>query len=1716
MIKMEDPSGSGTDSVVSPPANAPKSKLDTLSKDDLIKFAKKQMAAMQKMKSKCADLEKNIEAFQWRSKNSTSNSDDSTLIQELTERMDTLLLEKAECQQSLLLSRKDLEWTKHQAKDDLAALREELDSMKEDHHRHIEILKNSMEESNVKRQEEVDRLQKLLMERVQSDAYEECKQERGDHVALCAARECVEEVHQSKLEDQLQNLQAELRSVQEKSSKKFSELQEGHQRELTLAQQEVENLREELAQRSLRHEEELRALEDDCEMERERLLLLHDELTEQLALKDSYLQDVQEEDEESVRGSGIARMLELSGCSQGASSHGIGDGTEASQLRAALEDLQAQNTMLQDELTLLSNVKSELEAEQERAKEEFQAEKEELEFKIDELQMTKENGTVEPLQVSAMMNVDPVQILDHSRSESQREFQPRAAADNKECPSQSCSELVQLASNPENYKSLLSPENPSKHNQETRELEGLRAQLEALTIERDSVLTEYFHTKDILLRLETQLGQSTTDFVHQHKAMKEQGAKTIKDLQDKIEELSQEKSRLVEFVTEITEEKTTLKKTIQNFELHLGQSLYKKHTNLDPQASVNEQMWLACELKESVKELTKQNEQILCQLHMKEIAAHELNEIFDNLTAERDRLHSLLKMQEDQMDTFNAERAKDIQRLQDEKANEVGRVSRDMERLKVEKDTEIEQVREEKEQVELSLKEEIRKGEEMVSSFELTVRSLSLDRDNLQDKLKELSSVLSQAQEEGKFLGSKQATLQLEQTANEKHNLEARLHSFTKEAEQSRNTIRNLEESRAEDLKNSTENVLEFQTRIKELKGDQSLLMGRYQEAQWESGIEESNKELQARIEDLKKEKDMLRCNLEEVVRDTEALQKDLEDMKSANERMRGENQKLFVQISMQEDEDKGICDTEKHNIEEERRQLEHQLAERDSLLATLSSEIAALQEIKERGFASSDENLASQLTEKIAMLEKNSKESEERMNKIKAVAVKAKKELDASKKEAASLKEEVESLKVEQDRVSSSMKDVIHAAESYKNLQIDYDRLAEQLDKERETVEAGERQIAELTKRLSALVSQYELQSIEKEDLLAGMETMRNTIKQLDGHSKEAARHINSLEKDLLSERMMKEQKDKELSSITKELEDLTAQLCKQQQQSQQNVRELNQLRKEAQQSSLLDMEMADYERLVKELNSKLSQSEWAVGELKAQICAQEQREGALEHEIEALKSQVDQGEEKASKMKELLVKTKKDLADSKKLEASLMLLQASLKGELEAAQQQLETYKIEACELMAERHHLQEQLRCAAEQQHRTASSLQQRIVGLQQECQMAKAELLSTTGEFESYKVRVHNVLKQQKTKTTAQTERDSINQEREQLSSQVEQLRSRLVDSQQRHQTSATELQQLQNEHDTLLDRHNKILQETVAKEAELRERLLLVQSENAALRSEQHQARTELRTQAENQRQAFREQVRHLQDEHRATVETLQGQLGRLEEQLFALQRHNAASTSPPLLSGSTCIQSTRKFPVSDPQRRNQEHGQAGPGILGLGDLQSMAREEGEGMETTEIETPSPAHSPLPSLEQLLTSPDPKQEPFVWMVEPTKEELSQKLSTATRSMEHMNSLLHETEATNAVLMEQITLLKSEVRRLERNQEREKSVANMEYLKNVLLQFIFLRSGSERQALLPVIHTMLQLSPEEKSKLAAIAQGEEDASGTRGSGWSSYLHSWSGIR
>ena len=65
--------------------------------------------------------------------------------------------------------------------------------------------------------------------------------------------------------------------------------------------------------------------------------------------------------------------------------------------------------------------------------------------------------------------------------------------------------------------------------------------------------------------------------------------------------------------------------------------------------------------------------------------------------------------------------------------------------------------------------------------------------------------------------------------------------------------------------------------------------------------------------------------------------------------------------------------------------------------------------------------------------------------------------------------------------------------------------------------------------------------------------------------------------------------------------------------------------------------------------------------------------------------------------------------------------------------------------------------------------------------------------------------------------------------------------------------------------------------------------------------------------------------------------------------------------------------------------------------------------------------------------------------------------------------------------------------------------------------VALQFLTLGSEDERQQLIPVITTMLKLSPDEKQLLLTIARGGDEAApreaGT--AGWGAYLHRWSGL-
>ncbi|XP_066542341.1 GRIP and coiled-coil domain-containing protein 2 isoform X2 [Hoplias malabaricus] len=1555
-----------------------KSKLDTLSKEDLIKFAKRQMSILQKLKSKYADLEKEVEVL----KGHPSESSQDQLIQELTERVNAALFEKAEIQQTLMLLRKENEKNKKQAHamEDLADLQKKLDNVNKEHAEKMKVMETKFDNSEAKYREELEFYKKQENERKEKEGIQRQRLMEEFNYNI--------EVVRQEYDKTIANLQQDLEMVKKEWAAETETLKERHKMALEKSHEDLERLHEEMASLNKKHETVVRDLEEQLEvntvhfeMEREKLLLLNDELAEQLALKESYLQDVQEEEEDlnkngDTKDSRMVEMLDNSALED--------QNNEMDRLRLTLQDIQSQNTMLQEELAFLSNVKSELENELQHLKEEFSMEKEEMEFKINEMQMTKEDSdSCLEKDAHSMNQQGTVSLCQH---------EPELQA-LKELYQTEMRELeAHLSFSAEHYKEMI-----------IQEIKDSRNKFKILTDEKNAIISEYEHIKETLKNLELVIADKASYFLKQYSAMKEE---------------------------------TTM----------LLQKLQEDQTNNDRLIT-----------KPKISDQTPNSSELIFQMVVNE----------DNLIQPQVQNRLVQEIAENIVMPLDTENKTTLET--ETILDECKFVCKDNAQFGLQK----------LEELSVALESPLLEGRALMNcivKLKGQMLSLSSEKEQLCKHCNTLVQDLAALQT---TYEQSQATLnKLKITADEeKAELQKDLHSVLEQ----RDALR-------KDLESSERKLLGAQLHISEVM-HQNYSMTLEDDKEEVASISVMLDRLLSRIQEDKRHLQKITQVPVELIPEQHLeiavpneSSKDLQDVETEIQIQEGHIGVLVVRDNEPPDEE---CAQETNM-----KSFQQNLIENESVPEDLKEEISCSQK--------SECSCVSENIKKIGILEKVIKEKDERINKIKALAVKARKELEISKKEASELKKELEVLKAERDKLSDSVKVIIHGAEDYKNLMIDYDKQIELLDIEKVKLDAAEKLNADLTKKMQAAAEQNKQLLCEREDMMARMETLQSNVLQLEAQTLELHKLKSGLERDLETERQLKEQKTKDYQSAVKEAEDLNALLHKREKQLQLTEQELEQLRKDAQQSTLLDMEMADYERLVKELNCQISDKNKLIEEQEYLIQAHKDKEEKLVKEIESLKSLVDTAEEKASKMKQLLVKTKKDLADAKKEEVSQMIIQSSLKGELEAMQNQLENCKIQCSDLTADQYRLQEQLKSVNDQHQKAINSYQHHLTTLQEELRFKKAELESTLSEFEGYKVRVHNVLRQQKNRSSTQSSGEISKQEIEHMHKTLEQLRSKLQETQLNLQSSNGELQQIHTEHDLLLEQHNKMLQQTITKEAELRERVLSLHSENAALRSEHSQSVSQLTAQAEALRSSFREQVHHLQVENRSTVETLQQQISGLEAQIFQLQKE-------PANTGLAPVQQSRK-PQMD--RKFTE--------LPLFDLQSMAREEGEGMETTETESVSTAGIPPPSLEQLLTFPDPKQEPFVWQVEPTKEELTKKLGTVSRSMEHMNSLLHESEATNAILLEQNNLLKSELRRLERNQEREKSLANLEYLKNVLLQFIFLRSGSEKQALLPVINTMLQLSPEEKSKLAAIAQGEEEAAGSRGSGWTSYLHSWSGIR
>ncbi|KAH9360918.1 hypothetical protein HPB48_003583 [Haemaphysalis longicornis] len=197
----------------------------------------------------------------------------------------------------------------------------------------------------------------------------------------------------------------------------------------------------------------------------------------------------------------------------------------------------------------------------------------------------------------------------------------------------------------------------------------------------------------------------------------------------------------------------------------------------------------------------------------------------------------------------------------------------------------------------------------------------------------------------------------------------------------------------------------------------------------------------------------------------------------------------------------------------------------------------------------------------------------------------------------------------------------------------------------------------------------------------------------------------------------------------------------------------------------TLLDLEIADYERTVAELNNLLKERSGELENTRKESLAYQSKITSLVEHIGYLESQKKADDERMLAFKETVANLKEGLSRSRKHEEDLLQSEVRLESELKAAQ-------------------LREQ-----------------------------------------DLKVRVHTVLKQQKKGTVGGVESaETPSEAQEKLQGAMEQMRQKVRDLTEQLQLSRSEAEASRDEYDRLAQRHQAIALELEAREAQWKRRL----------------------------------------------------------------------------------------------------------------------------------------------------------------------------------------------------------------------------------------------------------------------------------------------------
>ncbi|XP_034234811.1 GRIP and coiled-coil domain-containing protein 2 [Thrips palmi] len=1067
------------------------------------------------------------------------------------------------------------------------------------------------------------------------------------------------------------------------------------------------------------------------------------------------------------------------------------------------------------------------------------------------------------------------------------------------------------------------------------------------------------------------------------------------------------------------------------------------------------------------EDIKKQEESISKMNVLVETIQRELNDKQDVL----DRFNSKMKDLENQVEAYKT--------LLDEKSCK-------SESQEVEKNKTIDH-----------FKEEISKKDQELCSAENTIMGLSIELQNAKENLAKLEQLSSE-------LSSKVDLLELEKGT-------------------SSDNIASLERDLA-DMKNNQlgeeekQRTLELETQVGELQEALSaknklLKSSKVTKFLLESQVEHFTTLVEdhtKRIEELKRENDELQNG---VLERDEAMQKKCEDISHLSTRVSElENElsafsqersdlihvrdKIKEQLTESENQIKSF--EARHSsslqIEQELREqvtsLQAVLSSKDKLIQDLEQEVSKLKDYAANESTNTEVSSTFSLSraEELSRMKDLEDSFEDKYTKLRVVAVKLKKRVTELTQ---TLEMERSKMGTEKSDLQAKLTQIASHAKTVQTLQNEVDRL-------QDLVEEQKKQHQQLSKDLELAVKEsaskkFELASVqeelqrtanEKKNLEVSLSSLESALTQAGGLQSE----IEKLQKELKEKECIIESFKEEKQSLSEQLEKVCV---------------------DAKKKSVLSLEMADMEKSVSELTRQLSSERDRLKSSENEVQQGRVSLSSLEDQLNKIETSLVDKEIENKKLHEKLSLAKEE---SENLQTKLKEKEATaaqLSNDLEKQRSLVEELNIQCSNLAAKQVQAEEHARHQIDSLSRQVFQLEEHSSALKGSYKALEDELASVKTEFENYKVRAQSVLRQ----STKQEDRmisSSTFHNAEELEVEVERLRVNISNLKENLKLTTSQLQAALQ--DVGVEREEKIC---AIKQAQASKELYTQAIER------QHAAEERLAVVLEESKQAklhsdmllqcYKQQLDDLKITHQKKIASLTEQIENLQASITnpVLQRVESDQASSvqsgpsPVAEWAVNLSNTA---ISDPD-------------LALR-LSSLQREEGEGSESVEsfpsrrisVTTQDRRHELVP-LDKLLSSSTYPEDESPEMARTNSSDLDvdllqSKLCACESRASHLTALLSEAESDAARLSQLNAVLKEEIRRQQRSEERAQHAHNLEYLKNIVVKFITLQNGDERQRLVPVLNTILKLSPEEANLVATVAKGASQGNAP-GRGWGSYL-------